>query len=310
MAAKDLYEKDYYKILGVEKGADSSVIKKKYRTLARQFHPDKTKGDKKLEDRFKEVSEAYEILSDDKKRKEYNEARSLFESGAYRQGPMGSGGAGSANFSNDFTDLFAGNNSDIFSSLFTGGRRAPRRGSDVQVEVSITFRDSIFGKEIDLRLASQGTSPTTVTTRIPAGIHDSAKIRIKGRGSAGEAGPGDLFVIVNVIAHPIFSRKADNLLITLPVTFAEAALGADISIPTLDGDEVKLRIAAGTPSGRTLRVKGRGVKKGTHTGDLLVTIEIKVPQRVDGAAKKALEEFAKATSNENPRSDLMEKAKA
>ena len=307
MAAKDIYEKDYYQILGVDKKADAAAIKKKYRTLARTLHPDKTKGDKKLEERFKEVSEAYEILSDDKKRTEYNQAREMFESGAYRSRSTGAGGQ---NFSGDFSDLFAGGgNNDIFANLFGGGRRGPRKGADVQTEISISFRDSIFGKEVDLRLAGQGNSPTTITTRIPAGIHDLGKVRIKGRGGPGEAGPGDLYVIVNVIPHPIFSRKGDNLLLSLPVTFTEAALGADISIPTMQSEDVTLRIAPGTPSGRTLRVKGRGVKKGVNVGDLLVTVEVQVPQRVDGAAKKALEDFAKATESVNPREEFFEKAR-
>ena len=302
MAAKDLYEKDYYKILGVDKKADANTIKKKYRSLARELHPDKTKGDKKLEDRFKEVSEAYDILGDDKKRAEYDQARELFESGAFRQGAPG--GAG---FSGDFSDLFQGGG-DIFSSLF-GGRRGPRKGQDIQTEISISFRDSIFGKEVDLRVGGQGTSSSTITTRIPAGISDGGKVRLKGRGGPGEAGPGDLYVIVNVIPHPIYSRTGDNISMTLPVTFSEAALGADISVPTLQGDDVKVRIAPGTPNGRTLRVKGRGVKKGANAGDLLITLDVQVPQRVDGAAKKALEEFARATEHENPRSDLKEKAR-
>jgi molecular chaperone DnaJ len=143
MAAKDLYEKDYYAILGVDKKADAAEIKKKYRSLARELHPDKTKGDKKLEDRFKEVSEAYEILSDDKKRSEYDQAREAFKSGAFR--------GGGQQFSGDFSDLF-GNGGDVFSQLF-GGRRGPRKGQDIQTEVSISFRDSLFGKEVDLRLS-------------------------------------------------------------------------------------------------------------------------------------------------------------
>jgi len=153
MAAKDLYEKDYYAILGVDKKADAATIKKTYRALARELHPDKTKGDKKLEDRFKEVSEAYEILSDDKKRAEYDQAREMFQSGAFRSGGQ--------QFSGDFSDLF-GNGGDIFSQLF-GGRRGPRKGQDIQTEVSISLRDALFGKEVDLRLAGQGNAPHTIT---------------------------------------------------------------------------------------------------------------------------------------------------
>jgi len=292
MAAKDLYEKDYYAILGVDKKADGATIKKKYRQLARELHPDKTKGDKKLEDRFKEVSEAYDILSDDKKRAEYDQAREMFKSGAFRQGAN--------QFSGDFSDLFNGGG-DIFSQIF-GGRRGPRKGADIQASITISFRDSIFGKEVDIK--------PNLTVRIPTGINDGGKVRVKGRGEPGEAGPGDLYVIVNVVAHPIFSRKGENIHLTVPVTFTEAALGADIPVPTLEGDEVKLRIAPGTANGKTFRVKGRGVKKGVNAGDLIVSIEVQVPQRVDGSAKKALEDFAAATKSEDIRSDFLQRSRA
>lgn len=291
MAAKDLYEKDYYAILGVDKNADGASIKKKYRQLARELHPDKTKGDKKLEDRFKEVSEAYDILSDDKKRAEYDQAREMFKSGAFRQGAQ--------QFSGDFSDLFSGG--DIFSQIFAG-RRAPRKGADLQSEVTISFRDSIFGKEVDIK--------PNLTVRIPAGISDGGKIRVKGRGQPGEAGPGDLYVLVSVVPHPVFSRKGENIHLTVPVSFPEAALGADIPVPTLEGDEVKLRIAPGTPNGKTFRVKGRGVKKGVNAGDLMVSIEVQVPQRVDGKAKRALEDFADATKGEDLRTEFRQRSRA
>jgi len=292
MATKDLYEKDYYAILGVDKKADGATIKKKYRQLARELHPDKTKGDKKLEDRFKEVSEAYDILSDDKKRAEYDQAREMFKSGAFRQGAN--------QFSGDFSDLFNGGGG-IFSQIF-GGRRGPRKGADVQASITISFRDSIFGKEVDIK--------PNLTVRIPAGISDGGKVRVKGRGEPGEAGPGDLYVIVNVVPHPVFSRKGENIHVTVPVTFTEAALGADIPVPTLEGDEVKVRIAPGTPNGKTFRVKGRGVKKGVNAGDLMVSIEVQVPQRVDGNAKKALEDFATATKSEDVRSEFLQRSRA
>ena len=302
MAAKDLYEKDYYQILGVTKSADSAAIKKQYRKLARELHPDKTKGDKKLEDRFKAVSEAYDILSDDKKRREYDDAREAFKSG--RIPPNMQGGQGFNG--GDFTDMF-GPGGDIFSTLFGGARQ--RHGADLQTEASILFKDAIYGTELNLRLQPQGSAAMNITTRVPAGIKDGAKIKIKGRGAPGAAGPGDLYVTVHVTPHPIFSRKDENIHLTLPVTFAEAALGADIKVPTLEGDEVTVRIAPGTPSGRTLRVKGRGVKKGSTTGDLMITIDVRVPQRVEGAAKKAIEEFAKATKDFDPRAELRSKAK-
>jgi len=305
MAAKDLYDKDFYKILGVSKSANADEIKKKYRTLARELHPDKTLGDKKMEDRFKEVSEAYDILSDQKKRAEYDEARSLFERGGYR-GPQGGQGGG---FEGDFSDIFGGGSSqDIFANLFGGGNRGPRKGQDLQTESTITFRESIFGTTLELRLSSGNGTPQSISARVPAGVSDGNKIRVKGKGGNGPAGPGDLFILLHVTPHPIFSRKNEHVTLTLPITITEAALGADVTVPTVSGEDVKLRIAPGTPNGRVLRVKGRGVTKANTTGDLLVTVEVQVPQNVSGKAKKALEEFADATSGEDVRAEFSKKA--
>jgi molecular chaperone DnaJ len=302
MAAKDLYEKDLYLILGVKKSDDAAAVKKQYRKLARELHPDKTKGDKKLEEKFKSVSEAYEVLSDEKKRAEYDEMREAYKGGRI---PQGGGFQGA-----DFSDLFgSGGSQDIFGTIFGAGR-GPRKGQDLAATTTISFRDSIYGTELDLKLATQGGKANAVTTRIPAGINDGAKVKLKGRGGQGPAGPGDLYVTVNVVKHPIFSRNESNLLLTLPVTFSEATLGADIKVPTLDGDEVTVRIAPGTPNGRTLRIKARGVKTARGTGDLLITVEIQVPQRVDGKAKEALEAFAQATKEFDPRIDLAQKARA
>ena len=305
MAAKDLYEKDFYKVLGVDKKAGADEIKKKYRTLARELHPDKNKGDAAKEEKFKGISEAYEILSDAKKRAEYDEARSLYERGGFRA-PMGGGQQGG-----DFNDIFGGGNpQDIFANLFGGGRRGPRKGQDLQTEATITFRESIVGTHLDLRLATDRGATQNITARVPAGVNDGAKIRVKGKGAAGEAGPGDLFIMLHVKPHPIFARKGENLTLTLPVTFAEAALGADIKVPTMSGDDVTVRIAPGTSNGRTLRVKGRGITKGATTGDLLVTVDVQVPQRVDGKALDALRAFAEETAHEDVRADLAAKAKA
>jgi molecular chaperone DnaJ len=305
MAAKDLYEKDFYKVLGVDKKAAADEIKKKYRALARDLHPDKTKGDAAKEEKFKAVSEAYEILSDAKKRAEYDEARSLFERGGFRA-PQGGGFQGG-----DFHDVFGGGNpQDIFANLFgNAARRGPRKGQDLQTEATITFRESVFGTTLDLRLATDRGQAQNISARVPTGVNDGAKIRVKGKGAQGEAGPGDLFIQLHVKPHPIFSRKGENLTITLPVTFAEAALGADIKVPTMAGDDVTVRIAPGTPNGRTLRVKGRGIVKGSTTGDLLVTVEVQVPQRVDGKALDALKTFAEETASEDVRSDFVSKAK-
>ena len=295
MAAKDLYEKDYYAILGVEKSADGDAIKKRYRKLARELHPDKTKGDKTLEERFKAVSEAYDILSDEKKRAEYDQARTLFQ-----QGGVPNGG-----FQGNFSAGGFGDLGDIFGNLF-GGQRGPRRGADMQAQATISFRESINGTQLTFNSPSG-----PVTTKIPAGVNDGAKIRGRGKGAPGEAGPGDLYITISVAPHSVFSRRDENLLITLPVTFPEAALGADVAVPTLSGEEVTLRLPAGTANGKTLRIKGRGItRKDGSAGDLLVTIEVTVPQRIDGKAKKALETFNEEMKDADPREEFRKRARS
>ena len=178
------------------------------------------------------------------------------------------------------------------------------------MQTTISFRDSIFGKQIKVPLNPPGSAPTSIDARIPAGVHDGSRIKLKGRGGPGPAGPGDLYITVNVVPHPLFTRNGNDLAMTLPVTFTEATLGADISVPTLSDESVKVRLTPGTPTGRVLRLKGRGVQHGNKTGDLLVKIEVQVPQRVDGKAKAALEAFADATKDFDPRQDLATKARA
>jgi molecular chaperone DnaJ len=305
MAAKDLYEKDFYKILGIGKSASGDEIKKKYRSLARELHPDKTKGDAAMEEKFKAVSEAYDILSDGKKRAEYDQARDMFERGGMRAPQGGQNFQGG-----DFSDIFGGGNpQDIFANLFGGGgRRGPRKGQDLQTEATITFKEAAFGTTLELRLSADGGPSQTISARVPSGVNDGAKIRVKGKGSSGEAGPGDLFISLHVKPHAIFSRKGENLALTVPVTFTEATLGGDIKVPTLTGDEVTLRIAPGTSNGRVLRVKGRGITKGATVGDLLVTIEVQVPQRVEGEALDALKKYAAATADQDIRKEFNTKA--
>jgi molecular chaperone DnaJ len=305
MAAKDLYEKDFYKILGVGKSASGDEIKKKYRSLARELHPDKTKGDTAMEEKFKAVSEAYDILSDGKKRAEYDQARDMFERGGMRAPQGGQNFQGG-----DFSDIFGGGNpQDIFANLFGGGgRRGPRKGQDLQTESTITFKEAAFGTTLELRLSTDGGPSQTISARVPAGVNDGAKIRVKGKGSKGEAGPGDLFILLHVKPHAVFSRKGENIALTVPVTFTEATLGGDIKVPTLSGEEVTLRIAPGTSNGRVLRVKGRGITKGTTVGDLLVTIEVQVPQRVEGEALEALKKYAEITADQEVRKEFNTKA--
>jgi molecular chaperone DnaJ len=305
MAAKDLYEKDFYKALGVSPTASQSEIKSAYRLKAKELHPDKNQGDPAREEKFKAVSEAYDILSDSKKRAEYDEARAMFERGGFRV-PTGGNFQGG-----DFSDLFGGGNpQDIFANLFGGGaRRGPRKGADLQTEATITFKEAVFGTTLDLKLNIDGSGSQTISARVPAGVNDGAKIRVKGKGAPGEAGPGDLFIELHVKPHAVFSRKGENLLLTLPVTFAEAALGADLKVPTLSSDDVTVRLAAGTPTGRVLRVKGRGIKKGAVVGDLLITIEVQVPRRVEGKALDAIKAFAAATADEDVRAEFVTKAR-
>ena len=305
MAAKDLYEKDFYKILGVSPTASQSEVKNAYRLQAKALHPDKTKGDAALEEKFKAVSEAYDILSDGKKRAEYDQARDMFERGGMRAPQGGQNFQGG-----DFSDIFGGGNpQDIFANLFGGGgRRGPRKGQDLQTEATITFKEAAFGTTLELRLSADGGPSQNISARVPAGVNDGAKIRVKGKGSKGEAGPGDLFILLHVKPHAVFSRKGENIALTVPVTFTEATLGGDIKVPTLAGDEVTLRIAPGTSNGRVLRVKGRGITKGTTVGDLLVTIEVQVPQRVEGEALEALKKYAEATADQEVRKEFNTKA--
>jgi molecular chaperone DnaJ len=379
----DWANKDFYKVLGVDKDAEAAAIKKAYRKLAREHHPDSKPGDKVAEDRFKEVAEAYDVLGDAAKRKEYDEMRSMFAGGF----PGGGGGGGfgfPGGFGGGTTTSGGFDISDLFGNLFGGGgstgprsgTRRQTRGPDLETESTIDFTDAINGTTIALRLSSdaacptckgsggkpgtrphvcptcdgagmvvsnmggafsmnetcpechgrqlvydeacptchgsgRGTSSRTLQARIPAGVKGGQRIRLKGKGGAGENGgpPGDLFVTVHVRHHPMFGRKGDNLTLVAPVRFDEAALGAEIKVPTLGGSPVTLRIPPGTPNGRVFRVRGRGVtrKDGTK-GDLLVTIEVQVPTELDDAARAALTAYREATTGPDPRAALFERS--
>jgi molecular chaperone DnaJ len=324
MANQDWFDKDFYKSLGVASDASDAEIKRSYRKLAKDLHPDKNPGDAKAEQRFKEVSEAYSVLSDSDQRKEYDAVRAMSHGGA--RFTAGSGPAGG--FSDDvFSGFFsrqsgrqsgaygpgagAGNISveDLLSGMFSGGGQGPsgfsqppRTGADVEANTTLSFRQAVDGDTVTLR-RSDGS---TVTTRVPAGVKDGQKIRLRGKGNPGPAGNGDLILTVAVEPHPLFARAGDDLTVTVPVTFAEAALGAQIAVPTFDGSTVTLKLAPGTPSGRVLRVKGRGVKrKDGSSGDLLVTVSVAVPQKLDGAAREAVEAYAAATADDDPREGLL-----
>ena len=374
VSSKDWLEKDFYAVLGVSKSATADEIKKAYRRLARELHPDRNPGNAEAEDRFKAVSEAYDVLSDDRKRKEYDEMRQLFGSGAFRRGARGGGGT-SFDMSDIFGDAAAGTGgdrrfggagfSDLFSSIFSGGgrnatRRGPMRGRDVEAEVVLDFRDAVAGATLPLTLRAPGVCDTchgsgakpgsvprtcpvchgaglvstnqgafsfsepcrecqgvgtivdvkcpechgtggvtktrTLNVRIPAGVADGQKIRLSGRGEPGNRGgpAGDLYVLIKVREHPVFGREGDDLTLTVPITFPEAVNGVDLTLPTMDGS-VTVRVPPGTPSGRVLRVRGRGVtRRDGSTGDLLVTVDITIPKELSEAARKALDEYAQA----------------
>ena len=307
MASQDWFDKDFYKILGVTKGVSEAELKKTYRKLSRQFHPDTNPGDAKAEARFKEISEAYSVLSDKDQRAEYDQMRAMgpgaragFGGGAGGGFPGGGGNFGGAGFEDVFANLFGGGGG-------FGGPRGPQRGQDLTTTQTLDFIDGVKGTTIKLSLRA-GAEPTTI--KIPAGVTDGQKIKIAGKGNPSpNGGPaGDLIITVTVKSHPVFTRDGNNIRVVVPVTFAEAVLGATIQVPTLGGEPVKLKVAPGTPNGRVLRVKGRGVVTAKAEGDLLATVEIAVPSHVSDKAKKALEEFDGFLPDEDPRADLLLKA--
>ena len=301
MASQDWFEKDFYKILGVSKDAPEAEIKKSYRKLARQFHPDSNPGDAKAEAKFKEISEAFSVLSDSEQRKEYDAVRAMGGGARFTAGSQGAGG-----FEDVFSNLFGGGARGFPGGFGGGFDFGPAAGVDLTARTSLDFIDSIKGATIKLSL--QGMEPLNV--KIPAGVQDGQKIKLRGKGRPSpNGGPsGDLIVTVRVKPHPVFTRDGANLRVTVPVTFTEAALGANILVPTLGGEPVKLKIHPGIPNGRVLRIQGRGVDAGNTRGDLLATIEVAVPAHLSEKAKKALQDFQEVMPNEDPREDLLTRA--
>ncbi|WP_181037443.1 DnaJ C-terminal domain-containing protein [Arthrobacter sp. ZGTC412] len=322
MASQDWVDKDFYAILGIAKDASDADIKKAYRKLARQHHPDTNSGNSASEKKFKDISEAYSVLSDPEERQQYDAIRAM--GGGARFAPGGAG-AGNGGFEDMFGGLFTGNTGrhsggfnpsaggipPEFADLFGGGfgqpgfQRTPQKGADRSASTSISFSGSIRGTTIGLR----EPSGEVIDVRVPAGIKDGQKVRVRGKGQPGPAGNGDLVVSVAVKPHEFYTRDGDNLRVHVPVTFPEAALGADIEVPTIDGEKVRVRVPAGTPSGRTLRVKGKGVKTSKGTGDLLVTIDVAVPKNLNKEAEAAVKAFADATAGADVREGLAAKAR-
>jgi molecular chaperone DnaJ len=337
MTGQDWFEKDFYAALGVSKDADDAAVKKAYRKLARQWHPDQNQGDAAAEAKFKEIGEAYAVLSDPEQRQQYDAVRAMAGGGArFSAGSGRPGGPGAGGFEDMFGGMFGGAGGaggqrvrystggagdagfdDILSGLFGGGapggaagfRPNPaRKGADIAARTTLAFRSAAEGSTMTFDVDGR-----SVTAKLPAGVRDGQKIRLAGKGRPGaNGGPaGDLIVTVHVTAHPVFSiDSADpkNLRMTVPVTFAEAALGTTLQVPTLDGSTVKVKVPSGTPSGRTLRVRGKGIVTPKGKGDLLVTVQVAVPQKLSKAAKQAVEAFATETAGEDVRADLAERA--
>jgi len=376
-AQREWFEKDYYKVLGVDEHATAKDIKAAYRKLSRKFHPDANPGDSSAEERFKDISAAYDVVGDEAKRKEYDEVRRLGPMGGFG----GSGGPGGFSYDGNLGDL-----GDLLGGLFNrgggGGRRrggatppgrGPQRGADLESELQLSFEGAATGVETAVNLTSDvachscagsgakaGTTPKVcgvcagrgvvddnqgffsfstpcqncrgqgyivedpcptcrgtgterksrqIKVRIPAGVKDGQRIRLAGRGGPGRNGapPGDLYVVVRVAVHPLFGRKGDDLTVSIPITFPEAALGAEVNVPTLEGAPVKIKVPAGTRSGRTFRVKGKGLPSSSRgsgrSGDLLVTVEVAVPAKLSKEERKAIEALA-AAGSDSPRAHL------
>ena len=326
MASQDWFDKDFYKTLGVSKEVSDADLKKTYRKLARKYHPDSNQGDAKAEAKFKEISEAYSVLSDPEQRTEYDEIRAMGSGARFTAGSGSTGGfedvfsrfgQGGRGQDADFDDIFSmftqGGGGGFGSGRFgqtSGGYRGfggPQRGADVTARTTLDFITAAKGETITLQ--AEDGKPFKV--KIPAGVADGQKIKLRGRGRPSPDGgeSGDIVVQISVRPHPVFTREGRNLRVVVPVTFTEAALGATIEVPTLGGDPVRLRVAPGTPSGRVLRVKGRGITTTKGSGDLLAELQVAVPSHLDEKAREALEHFATVESKENPRADLMSKAR-
>ena len=346
MSEQDWFSKDFYKVLGVDKTADKKAITKAYRKLARKWHPDQNPGDKTAEAKFKEIGEAYAVLSNDEDRKRYDAIRAMAGGGA--RFSAGSGGTGG------FEDLFGGFNGggfgggghnvrfqtsgmpggagfeDILSGLFGGGGGAgarfggdpygspfgaaghaqqaaptPEKGGTVRAKLSISFRQALNGATLTIKV---GGSPIKV--RIPAGIKDGQKVRVKGHGKPGmHGGPvGDLEVAVTVKPHPVYSREGNDLVMTLPVTVSEAILGATIDVPMIDGNTATVKVPAGSSSGAEIRVRGEGVKTSKATGDLIARLSIQVPAKPSRELKKLVKDMAKAEGDLDVRASLAKAA--
>ena len=328
MSGEDWLQKDFYKVLGVSKDADEATIKKAYRKLARTWHPDQNKGNPEAEERFKEIGEAYTVLSNPEQRQQYDAIRAM-GAGGFRGG-AGGGGASGVNFEDIFGAFGGGNGGNVrFSTSGSGAgfnlddilgafggfggahgspyQQAPQKGEDLHASTRITLKQSLSG--VNIKLAVSG-KPMTV--KVPKGIKDGQSVRLRGKGKASINGgsAGDLIVTIHVEEDPVYSREGNDLRMTLPVTFAEATLGANVELPLIDGSTVTVKVPAGSDSGRTLRLKGRGVATKKGTGDLLATISVVVPKDLTPEQLDSIKSLADSLDQSDPRAELVKKVSA
>lgn len=328
MSGEDWLQKDFYKVLGVSKDADEATIKKAYRKLARTWHPDQNKGNPEAEERFKEIGEAYTVLSNPEQRQQYDAIRSMGAGGFH--GGAGGGGASGVNFEDLFGAFGGGNGGNVRFSTSGGGaginlddifgafggfggahgspyQQAPQKGEDLHASTRITLKQSLSG--VNIKLAVSG-KPMTV--KVPKGIKDGQSVRLRGKGKASINGgsAGDLIVTIHVEEDPVYSREGNDLRMTLPVTFAEATLGANVELPLIDGSTVTVKVPSGSDSGRTLRLKGRGVATKKGTGDLLATISVVVPKDLTPEQLDSIKSLADSLDQSDPRAELVKKVSA
>jgi DnaJ-class molecular chaperone len=316
-------QKDYYQVLGVSRDAKPEQIRKAFKKIARENHPDVKKDDPAAAERFKEAAEAYDVLGDEDKRKKYDQFGANWKHFKEGQGPFPGGAGGGNPFRSggpvdiDLKDIFGGRGAvdleDLFGGMFGGGRSSgrarsprPRRGEDLSTTILVPFHTAAVGGNYDLTLERNGR-PETLGVKIPAGIEDGQAIRLAGQGEPGQQGgpPGDLLLTVKIAPHPYFHREGHNLFVEVPVTISEAVLGAKIDVPTLTEGVVTMTLPPGTSSGAKLRLKGKGLEspKSRAHGDQFVTIKIVVPKPVDERSQQLLQEFAEHNP-QNPRSGL------
>ena len=344
MASQDWIDKDFYTVLGVSKDASQADIKKAYRKLARKYHPDQNPGDAAAEKKFKDITEANSVLSDPEEREQYDAIRAMGSGARFTAGgPGGASNAGGAGFEDLFGGLFNGGGGrrsystsggggfeDLFAQFggqggnsrfgggFSGGQGGfgggqggfggyqapPAKGEDIHTTTTIPLRSAYNGTTVKLR---RGNGQST-TVRVPKGVKDGQRLKIAGKGHSGPGGHGDLFVTLKVKEHPFFTREGQDVHVDIPVTAAEAGLGTTVQVPTLDEGHVTVRVPAGTSSGHRMRVKGKGFTSGSTTGNMIVTVQIQFPADLDDAAREALQEFARATEDFDPRANLSEEA--